>query len=198
MQTVECGWHIDITRYGDAEPHLFVFTTLRNYNDGQNFYNQEGDLFIPAQNPYVVPGVTRLLFSQTDGTQVAYRMGFYLTDGAWWFYFDDHPVGRYPLAVFGNGPIAHGATRIKFGGEVESRLTFWPPMGSGAHASAGYGRAASHRDALVYPTGGGALSADLREAGSVNGPCYTIDITNNSATDWGTYLTFGGPGGQAC
>ncbi|HEY0695427.1 MAG TPA: neprosin family prolyl endopeptidase [Kribbella sp.] len=198
MQTVECGWHIDLARYQDAEPHLFVFTTLRNYNDGQNFYNLDGGLFRPTQNPYVTPGTTRLLFSQTDGTQVAYKMGFYLTAGAWWFYFDDHPVGCYPLAVFGNGPLTQGATRIRFGGEVESRIPFWPPMGSGSHASAGYGKAAYQRDALVYPAGGGAVSANLSEAGSTTGSCYTVGITNNSASDWGTYLYFGGPGGQPC
>jgi hypothetical protein len=200
LQTVECGWHVDVAKYGDAEPHLFVFTTLRNYEEqtGQNAYNLEKGWFRPATNPYVLPGTTRLLFSQTDGSQVSYRMAFYLTNGAWWFYFDDHPIGCYPLALFGNGPLAHGAIRLRFGGEVESRLSSWPPMGSGSHASAGYGKAAYHRMALVYPSGGGAADADLREAGSVTGSCYSVNIINASGTDWGSYLFFGGPGGLVC
>jgi hypothetical protein len=71
-------------------------------------------------------------------------------------------------------------------------------MGSGAHASAGFRKAAYQRDALVFPSGGGAQHAGLAEAGSTSGPCYTIDITNGSDSEWGTYLFFGGPGGQAC
>jgi hypothetical protein len=125
-------------------------------------------------------------------------MGFYLTGGAWVFYFDDHPVGYYPLAWFENGPLVHGATRVRFGGEVGSNLPIWPPMGSGRHASAGHGKAAYQRAAFVNPTAGGAVFANLSEAGSTSGTCYTIDITNNSASEWGTYLFFGGPGGQPC
>jgi hypothetical protein len=174
-----------------------VYTTRQNYDDGHSYYNQDGGVYKPVPNPYVLPGAP-LMVSQTDGTQIAYKMGFYLTDGAWWFYFDDHPVGSYPLAWFRNGPLAHGATRIKFGGEVGSNLPSWPPMGSGRHASAGHGKAAYQRGAFVNPVGGGALFANLSEAGSTSGPCYTIDITNNSASEWGTYLFFGGPGGQPC
>jgi hypothetical protein len=198
LQTVECGWHIDIARYqGNADPHLFVYTTRQNYDDDHSFYNLDGGAYEPVPNPYVLPGAP-LMVSQTDGTQIAYKMGFYLTGGAWWFYFDDHPVGSYPLAWFRNGPLAHGATRIRFGGEVGSNLPSWPPMGSGRHASAGHGKAAYQRGAFVNPVGGGALFANLSEAGSTSGPCYTIDITNNSASEWGTYLFFGGPGGQPC
>jgi hypothetical protein len=197
MQTVECGWHVDYARYGDAEPHVFVFATRRNYDDADSVYNRDGNVYVPVPNAYVLPGAP-LLVSQTDGTQVAYKMGFYLTDGAWWFYFDDHPVGRFPLEWFGDGPLVRGAKRVTFGGEVESRLPYWPPMGSGSHASAGHGRAAYQRAAFVNPVDGGALPANLSVAGSTSGSCYTIDITNDSSTEWGTYLFFGGPGGQPC
>ena len=197
MQTVECGWHVDIARYGNADPHLFVYSTRQNYDVGHSFYNTDGGVYQPVPNPYVLPGAP-LMVSQTDGTQIAYKMGFYLTGGAWVFYFNDHAVGSYPLAWFRNGPLASGARRIKFGGEVGSGISLWPAMGSGRHASAGYGKAAFQRGAFVNPVGGGALFANLSEAGSTNGPCYTIDITNNAAGEWGTYLFFGGPGGQAC
>jgi hypothetical protein len=198
LQTVECGWHVDLARYGNADPHLFVYTTRKNYEDGHSFYNLDGGAYKPVANPYVLPGAP-LTSSQTDGAQIAYKMGFYLTANAWWFYFADQPVGYYPLDWFQNGPLTTGAQRIKFGGEVGSSLPLWPPMGSGRHASAGYGKAAYQRAAFVNPVGGGAFFATLSEAGSVTGPCYSIDITNNSTVaDWGTYLFFGGPGGQPC
>ena len=40
--------------------------------------------------------------------------------------------------------------RAKFGGEVGSGLPMWPPMGSGQHASAGYGKAAYQRAAFIH------------------------------------------------
>src|SRR5262249_53147912 len=132
------------------------------------------------------------------GTQILYKMGFYRTSDAWWFYFEDHPIGCYPLAWFDKGPLTSKATRAKFGGEVASGLLTWPPMGSGQHASAGYGKAAYQRSAFIHHESGEALFANLSEAGSTTGSCYTIDITNNSASEWGTYLYFGGPGGQPC
>ncbi|SOB88841.1 neprosin family prolyl endopeptidase [Streptomyces sp. 1331.2] len=113
--------------------------------------------------------------------------------------FDDNPIGCFPLSWFNNGPLTTGATRAKFGGEVGSSLTFWPSMGSGQHASAGFGQAAYQRAAAVNPLGGGAVYATLAEAGSVTGSCYSVQITNNSSSfDWGTYLFFGGPGGSPC
>lgn len=198
LQTIECGWHIDPPRYGNSiDPHLFVYTTRQTYNVGHSFFNQDGGVYRPLPNPLVVPGAP-LRFSQTDGQVIEYRMGFYLTAGAWYFYFNDQPVGFYPLDWFQGGPMSRVATRIRFGGEVGSGLSIWPPMGSGAHAVAGYQKAAHQRAALVYPAAGGAQEATLSEAGSTTSPCYTIAITNNSGSEWGTYAFFGGPGGSGC
>jgi Neprosin len=199
MQTVECGWHIDYTRYADLEPHLFIFTTRDTYKTADNRYNLDGNVFVPAANPIVSPGAPLSSISTSGGSQYDYQMGFYLVDGNWWFYFGGVPVGYYPLAWFGGGALTTGATRAKFGGEVGTGIpNLWPPMGSGAHASAGFGKAAYHHNATVYPAAGGAVDALLSEAGSTNGPCYTIDIANQTPSTWGTFLYFGGPGGSAC
>ena len=198
LQTVECGWHVDIARYGNAEPHLFVYATRNTYADADSFYNQEGNVYQPVANPYVLPGAP-LASSVSGGAQIAYKMGFYLANNAWWFYFADQPVGYIPLNWFQGGPITSGAERIRFGGEVGSLLPGWPSMGSGQHAAAGYGKAAYQREAFFNPVAGGAAYATLSEAGSVTGTCYSVIITNNSgAADWNTYLYFGGPGGQGC
>ena len=199
IQTVECGWHVDIARYHDAAPHLFVYTTRHNYDvPYDSFWNLEGGVFQPVAKPYVSPG-SPLAVSQTGGSQIEYKMGFYLTNNAWWFYFDDHPIGCYPVPWFNNGPITTKATRATFGGEVGTGMPAWPPMGSGQHASAGFGRAAYQRAATVNPISGGGVYATLADAGSVTGSCYSLRITNNSASfDWGTYAYFGGPGGTSC
>ncbi|MFC5031907.1 neprosin family prolyl endopeptidase [Streptomyces sp. So13.3] len=196
LQTVECGWHVDIARYHDARPHLFVFANRDNYEDGDRVYNLDDGVFRPVTNPYVNPG-SPLFVSQSGGSQVEHRMGFFLTDNAWWFYFDDHPIGCFPVSWFNNGPLTTKATRARFGGEVGSAVSTWPPMGSGQHATAGFGQAAYQRTATVFPVGGGAVYPNLAQAGSVTGTCYSLQITNNSVSyDWGTYLFFGGPGGN--
>lgn len=199
MQTVECGWHIDLTRYGDSEPHLFTFTTRNTYATADNVYNRDGNVFVPAANATVSPGAALSSISTSGGPQHDYQMSFYLVDGNWWFYFNAVPVGYYPLTWFDGGALTTGATRAKFGGEAGTGIpNLWPPMGSGAHASAGFGNAAYHHNATVYPAAGGAVDALLSEAGSTSGPCYTIDIANQTPTTWGTFLYFGGPGGTAC
>jgi hypothetical protein len=198
-QTVECGWHIDYQRYRDSEPHLFTFTTRNNYETADNVYNRDGNVFVPVANATVSPGAALSSISTRGGAQYDYQMGFYLVAGNWWFYFNGVPVGYYPSTWFAGGALTTGATRAKFGGEVGSDLSnSWPLMGSGAHASAGFGEAAYHHNAIVYPAAGGAVDAVLREAGSTSGPCYTIDIANTTPTTWGTFLYFGGPGGSAC
>jgi hypothetical protein len=164
---------------------------------GDSVYNLENGVFRTVANPYVSPG-DKLRPSVADGAQIEHKMGFYLTAAGWNFYFDDRFVGLFPLEWFRNGPLVSGARRIKFGGEVGSNLPVWSAMGSGRHASAGFGKAAYQRAATVYPVGGGSLHANLRDAGSTNGRCYTVDITNNSPSPWGTYLYFGGPGGNVC
>jgi hypothetical protein len=199
LQTVECGWHVDIARYHDAAPHLFIYTTRQNYDDGHSFFNLDSGVFKPIPNPPVLPGAP-LAVSQTGGSQVDYKMGFYLTNNAWWFFFNDKAVGSYPVTWFNNGPLTTKATRAKFGGEVGNGVPIgWPPMGSGQHASAGFRQAAYQRAAAINPVSGGGVFATLAEAGSVNGTCYSLQITNNTTSpDWGSYLYFGGPGGTGC
>lgn len=200
LQSVECGWHVDVARYHDAQPHLFVYATRQNYaeNAGLSVVNAEGGVFQLVANPYTVPGAP-LPVSQVGGRQVEYSMGFYLTNGAWWFYFDGEPIGCFPVAWFDDGPLTTRATKATFGGEVGTGLALWPAMGSGQPAAAGFGHASYQRAATVFSTGGGAVFANLAEAGSVTGSCYTLEITNNSTDfNWGTYLFFGGPGGNGC
>jgi Neprosin len=199
MQSVECGWHIDYTRYGDMEPHLFTYTTRNTYATADSAYNRDGNIYVPEANPIVLPGAPLSSISVSGGPQYDYPMGYYLVNGAWWFYFNGIPVGHYPLSWFQGGELTTGATRAKFGGEVETQIpNLWPPMGSGAHASAGVGKVAYHHNATVYPAAGGAVDAMLAVAGSTSGPCYTIEIFNQTPTTWGTFLHFGGPGGTAC
>lgn len=194
LQTVECGWHIDRERYGDNHPHLFVYWTPNSYDTG--CFNLDCGFFVPNPSATVYPGIS-LVPSQTDGAQAEYLMGFMFTGDAWWLHFNGQWVGYYPASLFQGGPLASHADTIEVGGEVGTGFSFWPPMGSGAFAAAGYRRAAYQRDVLVTPVGGATRSAAL-VANPSPCNCYSLDVTNWSGSSWGTYLFYGGPGGSSC
>lgn len=192
FQSVECGYRAG-PPFGGS-PQLFAFYTPDNYNSV--CYNDT------CANTWVYrPGAAHVLgaqlpVSQAGGSPVVYRMGFFLSGGAWWFSVSNDWVGYYPVGLFGGGPLSTGAASAGFGGEVGGAGSAFPGMGSGKLPGAGYGQAAFQYDVIVSrPTG--AESAQLApEPTSVN--CYGIDVTNLSGTSWGTYLYFGGPGGLNC
>jgi hypothetical protein len=201
-QSVECGWHVDPPRYNYSyDPHLFVYATNRTHENGHYWFNLEGGKFHLVGNPYVTPGAP-LLSSQIDGSQIEYKMGFYLTGGKWWFYFDDHAIGYYEVAeLFPNGPLASGADEAEFGGEVARKRNepfAFPAMGSGRFAADGFGKAAYQRQAFLHHASGGAFQAELRSTGSPL-PCYSLQVTNHSVDpNWGSYFFFGGQGALSC
>jgi hypothetical protein len=194
LQTVECGWHVDLARHGDTTPRLFVYWTPDTYTTGT--YNTDGGNFQPNAGSTVLLGGA-LPSSQPNGSQTEYLMGFFLTGGAWWFYFNGQWVGNYPLSLFANGPLASNAQTAEFGGETETGFSLWPPMGSGAFAADGFSKAAYQRNVFVTPVGGAAQAANLTPSPSA-GQCYTVFLRNSSGTTWDTYLFFGGPGGTNC
>lgn len=194
IQSIECGWHIDFARYRDSHPHLFIYWTPDTYATGG--FNTDDQAFVPRAGASWRPGVT-LQASQAGGTQVEYRMGYFLSDGAWWFYFNGEWLGYYPASRFGNGPLARAATSIEFGGETATNFSQWPPMGSGARPNDGFGRCAYQRDCVVTPAGGAARQARLTDSLSATS-CYGLAISNSAAAPWGTHLFFGGPGGSGC
>jgi len=104
-------------------------------------------------------------------------------------------IGYYPVSVYHGGAMASGAASIDYGGETVG-TTSWPPMGSGAFASAGWQQAAYQRDIRYYPPGGGTLNASLT-ASAASPRCYTCTVTLY-APPWSETIFFGGPGGNSC
>ncbi|WP_328965674.1 neprosin family prolyl endopeptidase [Streptomyces virginiae] len=191
FQSVECGY-----RAGppfDAKPRLFVFYTPDGYNT-LCYNDYHGNWVYRAGASHVLGAA--LTASQAGGPTVQYRMGFFLTEGNWWFNVGNDWVGYYPVSVFGNGRLATGAASAGFGGEVHGAGSAFPTMGSGKKPAAGYGQAAYQHDVIISRASGAESAVLVPEPTSAN--CYGIDVTNNSGTSWGTYLFFGGPGGLNC
>ncbi|MGW4147087.1 neprosin family prolyl endopeptidase [Streptomyces sp. F-7] len=193
FQSVECGYRLGPPF--DNKPRLFVFYTTDGYNPGSFFYNDDHlGRWVYASGASHVLGT--VLTASRPGAPVQYRMGFFLTGGAWWFSVGGTWVGYYPTTTFGSGMLGTKAAAAGFGGEVGGVGTSFPSMGSGKRPAAGYGHAAYQHDVIIaLPTG--AESANLTpEPTSVN--CYDLEVTNHSGSSWGSYIFFGGPGGTNC
>ncbi|MGH3876693.1 MAG: neprosin family prolyl endopeptidase [Actinophytocola sp.] len=201
-QTVECGWRAGIIDGApgqtDSLPRLFVFYTRDDYKKGNSCYNdycQGGFAYHPGAN-HVLHGALSPT-SQQGGTQYDIRMGFTLTGGRWWFHIAGAWIGSYPASLFSNGTLGTSARTASFGGETTAGFGVFPTMGSGRFPTEGFGKAAYQRTIAVNDMTGVARHAQLT-AGQVSPACYNSVITNNSSTEWGSYLYFGGPGGLNC
>jgi hypothetical protein len=197
VQTAEVGYQVFPQKYGTTAPCLFIYWTADGYQN-TGCYNLDCAAFVQT-NPNWTLGGPISPVSVAGGTQVELTVAYYLYQGVWWLYLGglaaNNVVGYYPASLYGNGPMASSATSIDFGGETVDN-TAWPPMGSGAFASAGYQQAAYQRDIQYFPPTGGIQPARLTvQQPSPN--CYTINLELTSTSPL-EYFFYGGPGGTNC
>lgn len=193
LQTAEVGWQVFPQKYSTAQPVLFIYWTADDYQS-TGCYNLDGVGFVQT-DPQWAFGATFSPPSTSGGTQYEIEAGWYLSAGNWWLYLKGGAVGYYPTSLYSGGQMASHATDVDYGGEAVGDGT-WPPMGSGAFASAGWQKAAYQRDIFFFPTGGGTQYADLTPL-QPSPACYTIGVASTSPP-WNEYFYFGGPGGTNC
>lgn len=194
-QTVELGWHVNPSVTGHDQPALFCYWTRDGYSQTGAYNGQDGAFHFNSSS--TVLGVAISDVSVTDGEQSELFCTVKLYQDAWWLYVggdqQDNIVGYYASDLYGSGPLASGAAEVDFGGEVCGGPPF-APMGSGALAGAGYGKAAYQRNLGVYAADGSSLTSLALQSGPQDAQDYSI--TAQSSDDWGSYIYFGGPGGD--
>jgi hypothetical protein len=194
VQTIECGWQVYPQKYGHSKPVLFIYWTADGYNQTGN-YNLDAPAFVQTNNSFVLGGAWNTI-STTNGTQFGFQVSWFHDPGNhnWWLWLQgagaNTPIGYYPSTLFGTGPMATAAATCEFGGEVTGTAS--GQMGSGAFASTGFGKAAFQRNIAYYASPTSAVGVGLG-AIQPDPSCYTIDIHDNSGTNWGSYFFFGGP-----
>lgn len=204
MQTVEGGWVNYPTHFNVNRSVLFIFWTADNYAT-TGCYNLDCKGFVQTNSTWMLGG-TFPNYSTSGGAQYEFQMVWRHTGGNWWLYLQRgggtlDPVGYYPDTLFGSGQLSRNATRILYGGETAIPIGStgpWPPMGSGAFASAGYQYAAYQSVIHYFDTSGNSqwpILSPIVEAPS----CYTFTfVPASSGGSWGAYIYFGGPGGNSC
>jgi len=196
LQTVECGWQVYPQKYGHDKPVLFTYWTADDYGT-TGCYNHDCDAFVQTNSAWKLGGSLETI-STPGGQQFELEVTWRLVSGNWWLYLNgttaNDVVGYYPGSLFRGGQMTTGATNIDYGGEAVNS-TSWPPMGSGAFADQGFGKAAYHRN-IYFLAGGSAQQASLRP-GQSSPACYTVTIA--AAPDpWDEFFYYGGPGGTDC
>ena len=196
LQTAEVGWQVYPQFYGNNRPVFFIYWTADGYNN-TGCYNLTCSAFVQTNNSWAIGGAIPQPYSTMNGNQYSLEVAYYLSGGHWWLYVKGtqaaNAIGYYPVSIYNNGALAGHASSIDYGGETVGTTSF-PPMGSGAFANQGFGKAAYQRQIYYFPTAGGSAWANLTASQSWPN-CYTAQL-NTYASPWNASLWFGGPGGN--
>ena len=193
-QTAEVGWQVYPAKYNTHDAVLFVYWTADGYNK-TGCYNLECSAFTQINNNYHLGGPWPS-YSTAGGQQYEVWVGYYLYQGNWWLAVGGDWVGYYPTSLYNGGQMASSASEIDFGGETAPGTFYWPSMGSGQFAEAGWQQAAYQRGISVRDINGylsNALSLTVSQPSPL---CF--DATTpayDGSSDWTNYFYFGGPGG---
>jgi hypothetical protein len=192
-QTAEIGWHVYPDISGHDQPAMFCYWTCDGYANSGSYNGAAGDFHFNGSN--TVLGVPITDISVSDGAQKEVLCAVKLYEGNWWIYVGgdqpDNAVGYFPGSLYGSGPLASGAAEADFGGEVCGGPPF-APMGSGAFAADGYGKAAYQRNLGICAANASLVSSLDLDTDEASPADYTV--STGSSNDWGSYMYFGGPG----
>ncbi|KAL9844117.1 putative neprosin [Arabidopsis thaliana] len=183
LNTVESGWQILHSMYGDNNTRLFAFWTSDSYGDN-SCYNLDCPGFVQVNKDIALGAALNTISTYND-------------TGLWWLKFDTHLVGYWPSFLVPK--LADSARMIAWGGEIvydasgqnEHTLT---QMGSGHFAEEGFKKAAyinniEYIDKSNHPIK--PFPQNL-EASVTRPECYNLKV--GSSRRWGTYIFYGGPG----
>jgi hypothetical protein len=212
-QSLEGGWNVDQSLYGDNQPHVFTYYTTNGYkHDGDNEggYNTQVKGWIQHSNS-VFPGIRINGTSVFDGEQFEISMKFQLyqepnsSDVNWWVAVQGIWMGYYPATLYKAG-LAVEVDWVGSGGEVFSSLSnpeqTQDQMGSGHQAAGGWAKSAYLRNLRVQTDMNGTMienngnaSTDAAVPGGADP--YTIALDMESGSSWDSYFFVGGPGGSS-
>ncbi|CAL9123553.1 unnamed protein product [Musa acuminata var. zebrina] len=197
--SIEAGWIVDPSLYGDRRTRFFVYWTTDSGRT-TGCFNLLCAGFVQT-NPHVALGAAFASTSQRDGRQYGIQLNMWLDSDneKWWLMFgdDEVAVGYWPSSLFAG--LRGAATLALFGGDVYSpRGIHEKPhtttaMGSGDFASYHWGTACwiskprikDYSGEYKYPYPFGTLSTQT--------DCYSAE--NYAEILWTEPLFyFGGPG----
>ena len=202
-QTVEAGWQVSSSKYGDSNARLFVYFTTNNYGSSGGCYNLDCTGFVQTSN-LIMLGGSFATYSSHNGPQYELKLLLFkdLGNGSWWFRFGDTWLGYWPRELFNDGGLADHAGKIAIGGEIVNgrsggRHTA-TDMGSGWGPAYGFGNSAYERAIRYVQTGTAYAQDPSLTAQFDSADCYGLSaFAYSSDASWGRYFYYGGGGYNA-
>ncbi|HWC64744.1 MAG TPA: neprosin family prolyl endopeptidase, partial [Thermoanaerobaculia bacterium] len=197
LQTVEAGWQVFPTLYGDAKAHLFIYTTSQAYAKGSGCYNLMCSRFVQTNSSIVIAG-SFTTYSTVGGTQYELPLTVYRdpATGDWWLRFGTTWVGYYPSSLFDGAGLLDHAQKVDVGGEIVNDdvlgVHTTTDMGSGHFAEEGYKHAAYINNVTFWSADGAAFYPTALNPNATTPDAYDLQISYSDPS-WHTYIFFGGP-----
>lgn len=216
IESVEVGWDVDPTylnagRPKPSAPHLFIFSTNDGYAtgcyDGDSMFGTCDDTWIGAPQSPMALGMT-LTASIPGSTQTELALRLSVQSPSWgngpgWLIEwsangagNTVPLGYYPSTGFHNQMVSTGDT-FQVGGEIlDATDKMVVPMGSGASASLGFGKAAYVHDFAASTTESGwtenfYVTGVTEPAGKPLDYAMSTTPLPKPGGGWGNYFYFG-------
>ncbi|CAH2044448.1 unnamed protein product [Thlaspi arvense] len=196
FETVEAGWVVNPSVFGDSRTRLYTYWTSDSYAT-TGCMNLLCSGFVQTSTRYVL-GAAIEPISTTSSEQYIISVSIFLDPNSakWWLTFGDTVMGYWPPELFDT--LKHSATAVQWGGEVYSPNVMKKPhtktaMGSGQWASYLYGEASFHTNVRIQDY---SLQIKYPERTTEYGDEYDCYSTKLHRDNYKAepFFYFGGPG----
>ncbi|KAI3964768.1 hypothetical protein MKW92_012878 [Papaver armeniacum] len=197
MNTIEVGWEVGQSIYGDDQPRFFIYWTTDNYV-GSGCYNLLCEGFVHTASS-VALGCNFTELSTFNGSQKDATFSIHKdkSSGNWWIQLQGIPIGYYPSSLFTE--LSNTATQINWGGEIideksKGRHTS-TQMGSGHFPSEGGLNISSYFNWVQVVDENNLIKDPQHVEKSVTNPnCYNLQIDHDHYDTNGYGFYYGGIG----
>ncbi|KAL1191403.1 Protein neprosin [Cardamine amara subsp. amara] len=197
LNSLESGWQILKSLYGDNNPRLFAYWTSDSYQK-MGCYNLDCPGFVQVSRDIAL-GAVLISISTYNGDQYDFQLTIEKEQetGLWWLKFETHLIGYWPSIIVPK--LANSARKIAWGGEIvhypigqgTHTLT---QMGSGHFAEEGFKKAAYFNNIQYIDTSNHPITPFPQNLEAIvsRPECYNLQV--GFSRRWGTYIFYGGPG----
>ncbi|CAN8255098.1 unnamed protein product [Cochlearia groenlandica] len=195
INTIEAGWQVLKSKYGDYNPRFFIYWTADSYIT-TGCYNLDCPGFVTTNQHFAI-GATMGPVSSVNGDQFEIPTSIWRDSrsGHWWLkVYENTFVGYWPKSLFTH--LQDVAANVQWGGEVIDNKNglqhTTTKMGSGHFAEEGYQKASYFRNVEIVDEGEFMKPPDGTFTFMSEENCYNIKA--NSDRRWGVHFFYGGPG----
>ncbi|CAH8390787.1 unnamed protein product [Eruca vesicaria subsp. sativa] len=196
LNTIEAGWQVFPSKYGDDQPRLFTYWTRDAYFSG--CYSLRCPGFVQTSSRIALEGaISRTSTYRGDQFDITIQIWKDHISGNWWMAMGVvtlEPVGYWPGEIFTT--MSDHATMVQWGGEIlygnTSGLITVTQMGSGEYAEKGYKKSAYFCNLKIAEENNSLLPVEDFLLHADHQDLYTIKKSQTKAC--GNHFYFGGPG----